>query len=107
MLNESFLYFQMADTEELGSQPGLNGQSMGLLNGVQSTGNVQVLQVLCMGTQYSVCRPPFSFLLIWIVMIPIIWEGGVSLSCQIFGESPPDHFLSELCFIEILRQTRS
>ncbi|XP_021955057.1 NAD(+) hydrolase sarm1 isoform X7 [Folsomia candida] len=33
---------EMADTEELGSQTALNGQNMGLLNGVQSTGNVQV-----------------------------------------------------------------
>lgn len=31
----------MGDTDDLASQ-GVNGQAMGILNGVQSTGNVQV-----------------------------------------------------------------
>lgn len=48
-----YINFQMADTEELGSQTALNGQNMGLLNGVQSTGNVQV--------HSTVCRPTFLF----------------------------------------------
>jgi hypothetical protein len=47
----------MADSDEL-SPVGLNGQGMGLLNGVGSTGNVQVQNAVC-------ARTPLLFFLFY------------------------------------------